>query len=408
VTDPTRPTIDLESTVTDFLDFYRSRGHRLIPAAPLVTPPGDPVLFTTSGMHPLIGYLRGASHPSGSRLVDRQRCLRTTDLDEVGDSIHLTVFDMLGSWSLGDYDSQQSLRWGLELLLDTFGFAADRLYGTAFGGDREVPEDRDAVQVWQEFGLPVQLTGTENWWAHGPVGLCGPDSEAFVWTGDVPPTGTPTTDPRWVEVVNHVSLRYLRGPDGRLEPLPRPCVDTGMGLERLLMLRQGLDSVFETEPLRPWTDQIRSLWPVSEPCTRLLADHLRAGVLVAAEGVTPSASGRGYVLRRLLRRCLTVLWRQDPSWSLDQLPEHLFDPDSLDGPDGARQTAGTGRPSRQLRELVLAEQRRFGDQLRRGRPAVRRLLRQHGALTEQDLAFLHDTHGLPAELVELVQHLDRE
>ena len=184
------------------------------PGTSLLTEPADPVLFTSAGMHPLTPYLEGRPHPLGSRLVNVQRCLRTTDLEEVGDATHLTVFQMLGSWSLGDYDGPQSLRWGYELLTDGFGLPPGRLHATVFGGNDEVGPDERSTLVWTELGVPVEPLVEDNWWSNGPVGPCGPDSEIFVWTGDGPPVGTPSTDDRWVEVWNHVMLRLHRHPDG--------------------------------------------------------------------------------------------------------------------------------------------------------------------------------------------------
>ena len=198
------------------------------------------MLFTTSGMHPLTPYLEGLPHPRGRRLTGVQRCLRTTDLDEVGDDRHLTVFQMLGSWSLGDYDGPQSLRWGYELLVDGFGHR----HGTGCTPPCSAATSRSArtsrrCDTWDELGVPVELTTEDNWWSNGPTGPCGPDSEIFVWTGDGPPQGTPGTDERWMELWNHVTMRYRRHADGSLEPLPQRSVDTGMGLERLLMVAAG-------------------------------------------------------------------------------------------------------------------------------------------------------------------------
>ena len=235
--------MDTNHTVSTFIEYFRERGHQPITEGSLVPSPGDPVLFTTSGMHPLTPYLEGRTHPLGRRLVSLQRCLRTTDLDEVGDDTHLTVFEMLGSWSLGDYPGSQSLRWGYQLLCDGFGISPGRLHVTVFGGDGQVGPDTDSLETWEGLGVPVELTGEENWWSNGPTGPCGPDSEIFVWTGHTPPEGTPSTDPRWMEVWNHVMMRYRRHDDRSLEPLRQSSVDTGMGLERLLMVLQDKPSV---------------------------------------------------------------------------------------------------------------------------------------------------------------------
>jgi alanyl-tRNA synthetase len=376
-----------------FIEFFGDRGHRLIDGVSLVPPDGDPVLFTTSGMHPLTPYLLGRPHPLGRRLTGLQRCLRTTDLDEVGDETHLTVFQMLGSWSLGDYEGPQSLRWGLELLVDGFGIGPDRLYATVFGGDGEIEPDTQSVRTWEDLGVPVEMTTTENWWSNGPTGPCGPDSEIFVWTGDGPPRGTPGTDGRWMELWNHVSLRYQRHADGSLQPLPQRSVDTGMGLERLLMVLQGQSSVFRCDIFEPWMSTLRSLWQPNERSLRILADHLRASIVIIADGVRPSNTGRGYVLRRLVRRALTILWRDDPTRSLRELPDPLI-----------RETLTRfGQPNGPVRDVIQQEEQRFAALLNRGRKVVAQF-EPGRPLSDEQLTYLHETHGLPRELVTELLH----
>ena len=319
-----------------------------------------------------------------------QRCLRTTDLDEVGDDRHLTVFQMLGSWSLGDYDGPQSLRWGWELLTDRLGIGRDRLHATVFGGDEQVAPDLLSWQTWAELGVPVERLGPDNWWSNGPTGPCGPDSELFAWTGDGPPQGTPGTDGRWMELWNHVTMSYRRHDDRSLEPLPQRSVDTGMGLERLLMVVQGRPSVFDCDVFQPWTTALTDLWQPDQRSLRLLADHLRASIVIIGNGVTPSNTGRGYVLRRLFRRALTVLWRPDSTRTLEDLPTSLV--------EQTLTQFGQHEESGPVRDVLRGEERRFVDLLTRGR----KVLSQLGPgrpLTEADLRYLHQTHGLPPELV---------
>ncbi|WP_225847080.1 alanine--tRNA ligase-related protein [Streptomyces sp. HPF1205] len=387
--------MDTRQTVTVFTDFFAERGHVSLPGARLVRPPGDPVLFTTSGMHPLTPYLEGRPHPRGERLVNVQRCLRTTDLDEVGDHTHLTVFRMLGSWSLGGYESSQSLRWARELLVDGFGIAPGRLHATVFGGDDRTGPDTGSLRTWQELGVPVELTGEDNWWSNGPTGPCGPDSEIFVWNGDGPPRGTPTTDPGWVEVWNHVMMRYRRHGDGSLTPLPRRSVDTGMGLERLVMVLGGSRSVFGVDEFLPWTGEVSRLWGVEGRALRLVCDHLRSAAVVIGDDVRPGGNGHGYVLRRLVRRTLTTLWRHDPSRTLADLPDGLLG-GTLDR--FGQPPAGSGR----VREVLLDEEHRFRTLLERGRKVLSRQ-RFTGPLGEDDYRYLHDTHGLPRELLGLLR-----
>jgi alanyl-tRNA synthetase len=394
--------MDTDTTLRRFTEFFRDRGHELLESSTLIPQDDDdPVLFTTAGMHPLTPYLLGQPHPLGRRLAGLQRCARTTDLDEVGDNVHLTVFQMLGSWSLGDYDGQQSLRWGLRLLSEGFGLDTGRLHTTAFGGDGQVGPDTETVATWEELGLPVELTVQDNWWSNGPTGPCGPDSEIFAWTGDGPPSGTPGTDQRWVEVWNHVTMRYRRLEDGSLEPLPQVSIDTGMGLERLMMVLQEVDSVYQTDIFAPWTELLPRLWPqvTAGPSgvrsLRLVVDHLRSSIVVAGDGVRPSNTGRGYVLRRLLRRALTELWRGEGSATLAGLPESVV-LDTL--------TRFGQRPEPSVvTGVLLGEEARFRELLSRGRSLLQRLY-PDGRLTEEDYVYLFDTHGLPRDLVtELAQ-----
>jgi alanyl-tRNA synthetase len=273
-------------TTRTFLEFFGDRGHQVVPGSSLVPPGGDPVLFTTAGMHPLTRYLEGRPHPQGRRLAGVQRCLRTTDLDEVGDDRHLTGFQMLGSWSLGDYDGPQSLRWGWELLTGRLGIDRGQLYATVFGGDAQVGPDLLSWETWTDLGVPVERLGTDNWWSNGPTGPCGPDSELFAWTGDGPPQGTPDTDGRWMELWNHVTMSYRRHGDGSLEPLPQPSVDTGMGLERLLMVVQRQPSVFDCDVFQPWRTALTGLWQPDQRSLRLLTDHLRSSIVILGDGVT--------------------------------------------------------------------------------------------------------------------------
>lgn len=379
-----------EQLVSTFVEYFEERGHQRIVGSTLLPPPGDTVLFTTSGMHPLTPYLEGRPHPLGRRLVNVQRCLRTTDLEDIGDATHLTVFEMLGTWSLGDYEGTLSLDWGYGLLTEGLGIDRGLLHATVYAGDRLCERDTASLQLWQDRGVPVELTVEDNWWSDGAVGPCGPDSEIFLWNGEGPPRSTPTRDDRWVEVWNHVMMRHRRLADGSLVPLPQRNVDTGLGLERLASLLQGKSSVFDGDLFEPWRRLLPPLWHLDEPSLRLVCDHLRSAVVVLGDGVRPAGTGRGYVLRRLVRRVLTVLWRVDPSYGLDDLPDDLVQ-HTL---DHFRQEL----PPADVRRLLLDEQRRFRLLMERGRQVLARP-RFRGPLTEEDFHYLHDTHGLPRDLI---------
>ncbi|MEE4492907.1 alanine--tRNA ligase-related protein [Streptomyces sp. BE230] len=384
-----------DQLVRTFVEYFQERGHHRIVGSTLLPPPGDPVLFTTSGMHPLTPYLEGSPHPLGRRLVNVQRCLRTTDLEEVGDATHLTVFEMLGTWSLGDYEGPLSLDWGYRLLTEGLGVDPGLLHATAYAGDGRCEPDHASLELWQERGVPVELTVEDNWWSNGPAGPCGPDSEIFLWSGDCPPESTPTQDDRWVEVWNHVMMRHRRLDDGSLVPLPQRNVDTGLGLERLASLLQGKSSVFECDLFDPWRRLVPPLWRLDEPSLRLVCDHLRSAVVVLGDGVLPANTGRGYVLRRLVRRVLTVLWREDPSYGLGDLPDDLVR-NTLDHFRQEMSPAG-------VRHVLHDEEQRFHRLMERGRQVLARP-RFRGGLTEEDLHYLHDTHGLPRDLITSLRH----
>ncbi|MER5966472.1 alanine--tRNA ligase-related protein [Streptomyces sp. NPDC002057] len=379
-----------EHIARTFVEYFEERGHRRVTGSTLLPPPGDPVLFTTSGMHPLTPYLEGRPHPDGRRLVNVQRCLRTTDLEEVGDATHLTVFEMLGTWSLGDYEGPESLDWGYGLLTEGLGVDPGLLHATVFGGDDRTGPDEASLELWQRRGVPVERTVRDNWWSNGPTGPCGPDSEIFLWSGDTPPRSTPTRDDRWVEVWNHVMMRHRRLDDGSLVPLPQRNIDTGLGLERLASLLQGKRSVYECDVFDPWRRLVPPLWPLDEPSLRVTYDHLRSAVVVIGDGVRPGNTGQGYVLRRLVRRVLTVLWREDPTRTLQDLPTELIE-HTL---DHFRQDVDPG----DVRGTLLDEERRFVRLLERGRRVLARP-RFRRPLEEDDLRYLHDTHGLPRDLV---------
>ena len=250
--------------------------------------------------------------------------------------------------------------------------------------------DIELLEAWGDLGVPVELTREENWWSNGPTGPCGPDSEIFAWTGEGPPSGTPSTSDGWLELWNHVTLRYRRLDDGSLAPLPQPSVDTGMGLERLMMVSRGVRSVYETDIFLPWLFGLHDLWQPETRSLRIIADHLRSAIVVTGDGVRPASTGRGYVLRRLLRLALTELWRGDGTRTIADLPDQLIQ-DTLT-------RFGQPAPPARVRDVLLTEERKFSALLSRGRSLLQRLY-PHGQLTEDDYAYLHATHGLPREVV---------
>lgn len=307
-----------------YLEFFKSKGHAIIPSASLV-PDNDPtVLFTTAGMHPLVPYLLGQKHPGGSRLANVQKCVRTQDIDEVGDNRHDTFFEMLGNWSLGDYFKKEAIEWSWEFLTSTewLGLDKRKLAVSVFSGDETVPRDDESAGIWKSLGVPedkiAYLPRKNNWW--GPAGLtgpCGPDTEMFYWAGEseYPPAGSNpgTDDEHWLEIWNDVFMQYNKNASGQFEPLTQKNVDTGMGLERTLMVLNGYADVFEIDTFWPLIKKIQEISGHEyiedgkiKRSMRIVADHIRTAVMIMGDnnGVAPSNVERGYIVRRLIRRAV--------------------------------------------------------------------------------------------------------
>ena len=305
-----------------YIEFFKSKGHSEISGQSLI-PDNDPsVLFTTAGMHPLVPYLLGEKHPAGTRLTDYQKCVRTGDIDAVGDPSHLTCFEMLGNWSLGDYFKKESIAFSYEFLTSPQWLGLDPRFisVTVFEGDENAPRDDEAAQYWKDVGMPedkiAYLPASDNWWAAGPTGPCGPDTEIFYWVGEgLPPEGSnkATDSDNWMEIWNNVFMQFNRIDEKTLVKLEKQNVDTGMGLERTNCILQGKTSVYLTEVFQPIINKIEELSNYKygdneekDKSVRIIADHSRASVFILGDqkGVTPSNVGAGYVLRRLIRRAV--------------------------------------------------------------------------------------------------------
>ncbi len=299
-----------------YFDFFQSKEHTVIPSASLV-PENDPtVLFTTAGMHPLVPYLLGQTHPGGKRVVSAQKCVRTDDIDEVGDKVHHTFFEMLGNWSFGDYFKEDAIKWSWEFLTDKkwLGIDKNRLAISIFAGDQDAPLDEESKAIWLKLGVSAEriaaLPKKNNWWGPaGQAGPCGPDTEMFYWSGgETAPAKFDADDTRWVEIWNDVFMQYNKKADGIFEPLKQQNVDTGMGLERTLAVLNGLDDNYRTELFWPIIEKIQELsskkYEDNEKSFRIIADHIRAAVMLMQDGVAPSNVEQGYILRRLLRRTI--------------------------------------------------------------------------------------------------------
>jgi alanyl-tRNA synthetase len=297
-----------------YIDFFVSKGHKQIPSAPVV-PENDPsVLFNTAGMQPLIPYLMGQTHPYGTRLCDYQKCVRTNDLDEVGDVTHHTFFEMLGNWSLGDYFKQESIEWSFELLTKVLNIPIERLGVTVFAGNDSLPFDQESHDKWLSLGIPearIARTSEDNFWIAGATGPCGTDTEIFYFRSndEIPETFDPEDD-RWVEIWNNVFMQYEKHEDGSITELPKKNVDTGMGVERVTAVLEGVNDNYLSSI---WKDVIGKIVEISglsyegnEKSMRIIADHIRTAVFISADpsGIKPSNTDQGYILRRLIRRAI--------------------------------------------------------------------------------------------------------
>ena len=304
-----------------FIDFFVSRGHAQISGASVI-PENDPtVLFTTAGMHPLVPYILGQPHPAGRRLTDYQKCIRTGDIDSVGDPSHLTCFEMLGNWSLGDYFKKEMIPWSYEFLTKELGIDPEKLSVTVFAGEDGIPRDEETARIWHSMGIPYEriffLPREDNWWGPaGETGPCGPDSEMFIDTGR--PACGPDCKPgchcgKYFEVWNDVFMQYKKTADGKFVEMERKCIDTGMGIERTIAILQGKKSVYDTEVMQPILKKIQELSGIAygqnektDVSMRIVADHIRTSTFILGDqrGCTPSNVGQGYILRRLIRRAV--------------------------------------------------------------------------------------------------------
>ncbi len=293
-----------------YLNFFKEHGHAVIPSAPLI-PENDPsVLFNTAGMQPIVPYLLGEKHPLGTRLTDFQKCVRTNDIDEVGDNRHLTYFEMLGNWSLGDYFKEESIQMSFDFLTKELQIPVEKLSVTVFEGDDDCPRDEVAANCWKKAGIldgHIYYYGKDdNWWIAGEEGPCGPDTEMFYDTGK--PACGPDCQPscdcgKYVEIWNNVFMEYFKDKDGKYSKLKQRNVDTGLGLERMTMLLQGKETPFDTELFKPVMDKLSELQNVDIiESRRIIAEHLRSSMMIISDGGKPSNVDRGYVLRRLIRR----------------------------------------------------------------------------------------------------------
>ena len=411
-----------EELRSKYINFFVSKGHAQIQGKSLL-PENDPtVLFTTAGMHPLVPYLLGQEHPAGKRLVDFQKCIRTGDIDSVGDPSHLTFFEMLGNWSLGDYFKEDAIKMSYEFLTSAqwLGIPKEKLGVTVFAGEGDVPRDDESAEFWKKVGIPenriAYLPRKDNWWGPaGTTGPCGPDTEMFYYMGDAPcgPDCKPGCScGKWLEIWNDVFMQYNKNASGEYIPLARKCVDTGMGIERTVTVLNGKASVYDTEIFTPIIAAIEKAGSCKygEDCVasnaekdrsiRIIADHVRSAVFILGDprAVTPSNVGAGYVLRRLLRRAVRHGRKLSDAMNLSQIASVVIDMFKGPYPELYENRSSI------MGELDR-EQAKFMETLQKGEHEFEKLLpnllKDPRKIMSGRLAFkLYDTYGFPIELTE--------
>ena len=390
-----------------YLKFFEKHNHKIIPSAPLIPENDSSVLFNTAGMQPLVPYLLGEKHPEGTRLADYQKCVRTNDIDEVGDNRHCTYFEMLGNWSLGDYFKDESIAMSFELLTKELDIPVEKLFVTVFAGDEDCPRDEVAANAWKKVGIldgHIYYYGKDdNWWIAGETGPCGPDTEIFYDTGK--PACGPDCQPscdcgKYVEIWNNVFMEFYKDDKGNYTKLKQHNVDTGMGLERITFILQGKETVFDTELFAPVIKQLEKMQKVdSVSSRRIVAEHLRSSMMIISDGGRPSNLDRGYVLRRLIRRMIRHLNKLEISLDelgglidlyIDTLKEMYPDLDKN------RDT---------IKSVILEEKDKFAKTLEKGEREFNKVAEKLKAekkdtIDVKTLFNLYETYGFPPEITK--------
>ena len=388
-----------------YLKFFERNNHKIIPSASLI-PENDPsVLFNTAGMQPLVPYLLGEKHPEGSRLTDYQKCVRTNDIDEVGDNRHLTYFEMLGNWSLGDYFKEESIAMSYKFLTEELGIPNEKLSVTCFKGDEDCDKDTVAYECWKKAGIPderIYFFGkSENWWIAGEEGPCGPDTEMFYDTGK--PKCSPECNPscdcgKYVEIWNNVFMEFYKDKNGYTK-LKQQNVDTGLGLERMTMLLQGKETPFEIEIFAPVMKELEKLQKVDNiQSRRIVTEHLRSSMMIINDGGRPSNVDRGYILRRLLRRMTRHMNKLEID--LSQL-ENIIDISI----DSLKELYPELEKNKEIiKQVIIEEKDKFVKTLKNGEKEFEKVaakVKSSGRIIDAQCVFnLYETYGFPPEMTE--------
>lgn len=388
--------------INKYITFFERKKHKEIPSASLI-PENDPtVLFTTAGMQPLVPYLLGQKHPLGKRLVNVQKCLRTGDIESIGDTTHHTFFEMLGNWSLGDYWKKEAIEYSFEFLTKVLKIPPSKLAFSIFAGDENAPRDTESEELWMSLGVPKEriaaLGKEDNWWGPaGQVGPCGPDTEMFFWSGKgAAPKKFDPTNKEWVEIWNNVFMEYEKKADGKYHKAKQKNVDTGMGVERTLAVINDLKDNYESQSFAPIIEALEELsekeYSDYQKEMRIVADHIRAATMLIADGVLPSNVGQGYILRRLIRRA--IVYSRKLSISQDKPLNKILAETVIDLFPEYKDLAG----KRKLIENTLgAEENKFEKTLNAGLKEFERLA-QKKKISGSEAFLLFQSYGFPLEM----------
>ena len=390
-----------------YLNFFKNHGHAVIPSAPLIPENDSSVLFTTAGMQPLVPYLLGEPHPQGKRLTDYQKCVRTNDIEEVGDNRHLTYFEMLGNWSLGDYFKEESIQMSYDFLTQELQIPAEKISVTCFAGDEDCARDEVTAECWKKAGIPEEriyyFGKDDNWWIAGETGPCGPDTEMFYDTGK--PNCSPNCNPscgcgKYVEIWNNVFMEFYKDENGKYTKLKQKNVDTGLGIERMTMILEGKETPFETELFSHIMDKLVELQKVDNISSRrIIAEHLRSSMMIIADGGRPSNIDRGYILRRLIRRMIRHMNKLEIS--LDELSTLI----ELNVENLKEMYPELENKKEIIKNVILEEKDKFVKTLTKGEKEfekeISEIRKQGKEVVDGKIVFrLYDTYGFPPEVTE--------